>query len=65
MSVSMWIHLNFGDNGLIRLFNKIAKSIFLLGYFIFEPQEWHTYKKKSCFSKIFKTNIKLIKFRPN
>jgi len=58
MSLSMWIHLNFGDNGILRLLNKIARSLKQGGIFIFEPYEWHSYKKKKCFSEIFKINFK-------
>jgi len=46
MSLSLWIHLNFGDNGIVRLLNKIAGSLKQGGIFIFEPHEWHSYKKK-------------------
>lgn len=61
----MWIHLHFGDNGLCRYFNKIAKSLKHLGFFIFEPYEWHSYKKRKNMSEKFKMNIKNIKFRPH
>jgi 7SK snRNA methylphosphate capping enzyme len=60
MSVSMWIHLNFGDIGIIRLFDKIAKCLNIGGIFVFEPYEWSSYKKKKCFSEIFKENFKKI-----
>lgn len=40
-SVTMWIHLNFGDNGLIK-FLDIVKNY--CDFIIIEPQPWHCYK---------------------
>jgi 7SK snRNA methylphosphate capping enzyme len=46
LSTTKWIHLNFGDIGIKRLFHKVYKSLRKGGYFIIEPQEWKSYKKK-------------------
>lgn len=40
LSTTKWIHLNFGDIGIKRLFYKVHKSLRKGGYFIIEPQEW-------------------------
>ena len=45
LSVTKWIHLNFGDLGIKRLFKKVYNSLRVGGYFVLEPQDWKSYKK--------------------
>lgn len=54
LSTTKWIHLNFGDEGIKRLFDKVYRSLRINGVFILEPQEWRSYKKKQTFSVEFK-----------
>ncbi len=35
-STTKWIHLNFGDEGINRLFEKVHKSLRINGLFILE-----------------------------
>lgn len=44
-SVSKWIHLNGGDEGLMKFFNRIYDVLNPGGTFVFEPQEWEGYHK--------------------
>ena len=44
-SVTKWIHLNGGDNGLIRFFTRVYTALRPGGAFVLEPQEWETYSK--------------------
>ena len=46
LSVSKWIHLNFGDEGLKRFFKRIYLNLKHKGIFVFEPQGWPSYTKK-------------------
>ncbi|KAK8811341.1 hypothetical protein WA158_003075 [Blastocystis sp. Blastoise] len=46
LSTIKWIHLNYGDSGVIQLFDKIYSLLVKGGIFIFEPQPWSSYKKK-------------------
>lgn len=64
LSTTKWIHLNWGDNGIKRLFKKIYDSLNKDGVFILEPQEWRNYKKKKCMNPDFKKIYKMIKLRP-
>ena len=56
-STVKWIHLNFGDIGVKRLFLKIEKTLRPGGYFIFEPQDWKSYKSKKNLCPLFKENM--------
>ncbi|XP_075706192.1 RNA 5'-monophosphate methyltransferase [Rhinoderma darwinii] len=41
MSVTMWIHLNHGDNGLVEFLNRLKT---LCDYILIEPQPWKCYR---------------------
>ncbi|PWA48312.1 hypothetical protein CTI12_AA492210 [Artemisia annua] len=43
LSVSKWIYLNWGDEGLITLFSKVWRLLQPGGVFILEPQPWKSY----------------------
>ncbi|KAL5528934.1 hypothetical protein ACEPAG_4908 [Sanghuangporus baumii] len=45
LSISKWIHLNNGDEGLLSFFKRIFSVLRSGGVFILEPQEWETYHK--------------------
>lgn len=45
LSVTKWVHLNQGDEGLKRLFGKVADALAPGGWFILEPQPWRSYKQ--------------------
>jgi 7SK snRNA methylphosphate capping enzyme len=65
LSVTKWIHLHTGDDGIKELFKKIIDDDFLSpsGYLILEPQSWLSYRKVKNlipgFSEMIKTRIKL------
>ncbi len=65
LSTVKWIHFNWGDCGVRRLFKKVYDSLRPGGYFVFEPQDWRSYKKRKYFTKEFKETYKKITFRPN
>ncbi|CAD8190848.1 unnamed protein product [Paramecium pentaurelia] len=64
LSITKWIHLNFGDIGIKRLFKTISNFLNVGGHLILEPQEWKSYKKKKYYSSEFKQNYKEIQLKP-
>jgi len=43
MSVTKWVHLNWGDAGLKAFFRKISRRLAPGGYLVLEPQPWRSY----------------------
>ncbi|KAL0559613.1 hypothetical protein IC582_004228 [Cucumis melo] len=64
LSVAKWIHLNWGDDGLIRLFSKIWKLLNLGGILVLEPQPWKSYETNYSVSETTKMNFRTIKILP-
>lgn len=64
LSVAKWIHLNYGDIGVKILFYNIYSQLNDNGYFIFEPQNWNSYKRRCNMSETIYNNYKSIKLRP-
>ena len=46
LSLTKWIHLNWGDAGIKRFFKKIFHHLRPGGKFILEPQPFSSYSKK-------------------
>lgn len=44
-SISKWIHLNSGDDGLTAFFRRVHAVLKPGGTFVLEPQAWDTYSK--------------------
>ncbi|KAL9998540.1 putative RNA methyltransferase bin3, bin3-type S-adenosyl-L-methionine binding protein [Helianthus debilis subsp. tardiflorus] len=53
LSVSKWIHLNWGDEGLITLFSKVWRLLKPGGIFILEPQPWKSYVSNRQVSEVY------------
>lgn len=64
LSVSKWIHLNWGDKGLMDLFKKVYRMLEPGGKFILEPQPWDSYKKKKNITETIKENFKSLEIKP-
>lgn len=64
LSVTKWIHLNWGDDGLITLFTKIWKLLHPGGILVLEPQPWKSYGNNRRVSETTASNYQKIIFRP-
>jgi 7SK snRNA methylphosphate capping enzyme len=47
LSITKWIHLNWGDAGLKRFFKRVYLHLKPGGRFIVEPQAFETYAKRA------------------
>ncbi|EER16348.1 conserved hypothetical protein [Perkinsus marinus ATCC 50983] len=64
LSVIKWIHYHHGDDGVKHAFSKIYRLLKPGGLFIFEPQDWKSYRKKRNLTREIRANYNSIEFRP-
>ncbi|KAG0304191.1 hypothetical protein BGZ97_001584 [Linnemannia gamsii] len=64
-SLTKWIHLHHGDEGLKQFFHKVYRNLSHGGVFLVEPQDYATYGKRSKITSEMKKTYNGIKFRPD
>lgn len=64
LSVTKWVHLNFGDQGLRRFFKRIYRALLPGGRLILEPQPWSSYRLKRRMTKDITETYSHIELKP-
>lgn len=64
LSTSKWMHLNFGDEGVTRLFKRAHACLRVGGRFFLEPQPWSSYRKRATLTPTIQKHFGEIRLRP-
>ncbi|CAI5443320.1 unnamed protein product [Caenorhabditis angaria] len=65
LSITKWIHLNWGDAGMRRFLRRCYRHLMPGGRLIIEPQPFETYRKRAKMNEELKSNYAKIEFKPD
>lgn len=63
-SITKWIHLNHGDEGVSTFFRRVHRVLKPGGVYIIEPQAWETYAKTRRMDPRLRENARHLQLRP-
>ncbi|ORX63187.1 Bin3-domain-containing protein [Hesseltinella vesiculosa] len=64
LSITKWIHLHHGDDGLKKFFQKVYDALTPGGVFVLEPQAYSGYAKRAKVQPEMQAKFEQIKFMP-
>ncbi|XP_069738548.1 7SK snRNA methylphosphate capping enzyme [Phaenicophaeus curvirostris] len=64
LSLTKWVQLNWGDEGLKRLFRRAYRHLRPGGILLLEPQPWASYRKRKGLTETTYRNYQRIRLRP-
>lgn len=65
LSVTKWVHLNHGDEGLLRLFRTLRGLLEDGGRLLLEPQSWRSYHRRRGVSNVTRHHYETIAIKPD